>query len=125
MANCQLNSLSPTLGRYYVWISLDNTPSRARIVHRLYVCYNPATSWFEIVELPVSDPNLPGIPKGTQGHKGNNAHTHHQQPYFDKTSATVGMLVNRTWLCRYPCSQYIVYDNRSELQLHFKSLCDT
>ena len=86
---------------------------------------DPATSWFEIVELSVSEPSLPDIPNGTKGCKGTNAHKHERQPYFDKTSATVGMLVNRTWLCRYPCSQYIVYDNRSELQLHFKSLCDT
>jgi hypothetical protein len=38
--NCQLNLSLPTFGRYYVWISLDHTPSRARVVHNwLYVCY--------------------------------------------------------------------------------------
>ena len=38
MVNCQPNSLSPTLGRYYVWILLDHTLSRARMVHKLTLC---------------------------------------------------------------------------------------
>ena len=49
---------------------------------------------------------------GTEGCKGNKARKHERQPNFDRTSATVGMLVNRTWFCRYPHSQYNVYDNR-------------
>jgi hypothetical protein len=59
---------------------------------------NTATSWFEIFELPVSELGLPDIPMGPQGCKGNNARKHQQQPYFDKTSATVGTQVNRTFL---------------------------
>ena len=35
---------------------------------------DPATSWFEIVELPVSQPSELDIPKGTQGHKGSLTH---------------------------------------------------
>ena len=35
------------------------------------------------------------------------------------------MLVNRTWFCSYPCSQYTVYNKGSEFNLHFESLCDT
>jgi hypothetical protein len=81
---------------------------------------NPATSWFEMVELPVSEPSFLDNPMGTKGHKGNNACTN-KQPYFDKTSATVGTPVYRTWFCRYLCSQYIVYDNGSEFKLHFKA----
>ena len=69
---------------------------------------DPATSWFEIAELPISQLNEPDIPMGTKGHKGKDKHIQHKQPYFDKSSATVGTLVNRTWFSRYPCSQYII-----------------
>jgi hypothetical protein len=41
----------------------------------------PATSLFEIVELPVSKPSLLNIPKGTKGHKGTNAYKHEWQRY--------------------------------------------
>ena len=44
---------------------------------------NPATSWFEIVELPVSKPSLLDISKGTKGCKGNNACKHERLPNFD------------------------------------------
>ena len=65
---------------------------------------DPATSWFEIVELQVSQPSELDIPKGTQGRKGSLTHKQKEEPYFDKTSATVGSLINRTWFCRYPRS---------------------
>ena len=65
---------------------------------------DPATGWFEIVELPVSQPVL-DIPMGTKGHKGTDKHIQSIQPYFDKTSATVGRLVNKTWFSCYPLSQ--------------------
>ena len=61
----------------------------------------------------------------TKGHKGKDSHIHHKEPYFDKSSATVSTLVNRTWFNRYPCSQYIVYNNGSEFKLHFETLCDS
>ena len=63
-----------------------------------FVCVtmiNPATSWFEIVELPISQQVL-DIPMGTKGHKGKDKHIHSQQPYFDKMPATVGRLINKT-----------------------------
>eukprot|EP00804_Cyclotella_cryptica_P016680 CCRYP_001999-RA/>CCRYP_001999-RA protein AED:0.06 eAED:0.06 QI:1397/-1/1/1/-1/1/1/255/979 len=86
---------------------------------------NPATSWFEIAELPVSQLPKLDIPMGTKGHKGKDTHVQEHQPYFDKTSATVGNLVNRTWFSRYPRSQYIIYDNGSEFKLHFETLCES
>ena len=46
---------------------------------------DPATSWFEIVELPISQHKL-DIPKGTKEHKGKDKHIQAKQPYFDKTS---------------------------------------
>eukprot|EP00804_Cyclotella_cryptica_P017417 CCRYP_016643-RA/>CCRYP_016643-RA protein AED:0.05 eAED:0.05 QI:1387/-1/1/1/-1/1/1/282/1119 len=86
---------------------------------------DPATSWFEIVELPVSQLQKLDIPMGTKGQRSKDAHVQPQQPYFDKTSATVGTLINRTWFSRYPRSQYIIYDNGSEFKLHFETLCDS
>eukprot|EP00804_Cyclotella_cryptica_P029440 CCRYP_013353-RA/>CCRYP_013353-RA protein AED:0.60 eAED:0.51 QI:0/0/0/1/0/0/2/0/139 len=60
--------------------------------------------------------------KGAQGHR----HTiQPKQPYFDKSSTTVGNIVNRTWFNHYPHSQYIIYDNGSEFKLHFEILCDS
>ncbi len=85
---------------------------------------DPATSWFEIVDLPISQQEL-DIPKGIYGQTGKDKHIQLKQPYFDKTSATVGRLVNKTWLSHYPHSQYIVYDNGSEFKLHFETLCDS
>jgi hypothetical protein len=86
---------------------------------------NPATSWFEIAELSISQPSELDIPMGTNGHKGKDTHIQQKQPYFDKSSATVSTLVNRTWFSIYPRSQYIVYDNGSEFKLHFETLCET
>ncbi len=62
---------------------------------------------------------------GKQGRNGSLTHKQKKEPYFDKTSATVGSLINRNWFCHYPCSQDIVYDNRSEFKLHFETLCDS
>ena len=33
--------------------------------------------------------------------------------------------MNMTWFGRYPCCQYIIYDNRSKFNLHFKALCES
>ena len=63
--------------------------------------------------------------KGAKGQRGKDKHIQLKQPYFDKTSATVGRLVNKTWFSRYPRSQYIIYDNGSEFKLHFKTLCES
>jgi hypothetical protein len=89
---------------------------------------DPATSWFEIVELPLSKVHNLLDPKGTKGHKGKKkSHMNNtpDEPYFDKSSATVGSLVNNTWFCRYPRCQNIIYDNGSEFKLHFEALCDS
>ncbi len=44
---------------------------------------------------------------------------------FDKSSATISNLVYKTWFSRYPCCQYLLYNNGSEFKLHLHSLCDT
>jgi hypothetical protein len=85
---------------------------------------DPATSWFDIVELLISQPSELDIPMGKKGHKGKDTHIQQKQSYIDKSSATVGTLVNMTWFSRYPYSQYIFYDSGSEFKLHFETLCD-
>ena len=85
---------------------------------------DPATSWFEIVELPVTEINS-AIPKGKKGHKGTNTHKPPKEAYFDKSSAQVSSLVNKIWFSRYPRCQKIIYDNGSEFKLNFETLCDS
>lgn len=85
---------------------------------------DPATSWFEVVELPiVQRKDIATIAKGTKSQKGKKKTP--EQPYFDKSSAKISELVNKTWFCRYPRCNSIIYDNGSEFKLHFQSLCDT
>jgi hypothetical protein len=86
------------------------------------------TSWFKIVELPLSQVDNLLDPTGKKGHNGKKkAHMKKQaeKPFFDKSSATVGSLVNNTWFCRYQRCQNIIYDNGSEFKLHFEALCDS
>ena len=72
---------------------------------------DPASSWFEMVELPVSE--LPPADDKTK------------EAYFDKSSAMIGHLVNKCWFSRYPRCKNIIYDNGSEFKLHFETLCDS
>ena len=52
---------------------------------------DPATSWFEIVELPISQPHELDIPMGTKGQRSKDKHIQHKEPYFDKSSATLSI----------------------------------
>ena len=52
-------------------------------------------------------------------------HTTPKVPYFDKSSAMISTLVNKTWFSRYSRCQHVKYDNGSESKLHFEALCDT
>ena len=71
---------------------------------------DPATGWFEIVDLPLIE-----IPLDKKG-KIKCRET------FDKHSATIAKLVNKTWFCRYPRPTEVVYDNGSEFKLYFRHL---
>ena len=75
---------------------------------------DPASSWFELVELPV-------VKQLTTGKRGQKL----EAEIFDTTSARISNLVNQSWFCRYPRCRYVIYDNGSEFKLHFKALCDT
>ena len=60
---------------------------------------DPATSWLEVVELPATEDSV--IPMDTKGHKGKMTHTTAKQAYFDKSSAMISILVNKTWFSQY------------------------
>ena len=75
---------------------------------------DPATSWFEIVELPNVDCTY------VRDNKEEIV-----EVIIDKSYACVSQLFNKSWLSRYPRSKNVIYDNGSEFKLHFKSLCDS
>jgi hypothetical protein len=83
---------------------------------------NPATKWFEIVELPTVRVT---VPKGGKGKKTTCFNYTKDAVIFDKTSAQISNLVYKCWFSRYPCCCYMIYDNGSEFKLHFRALCNT
>ena len=78
---------------------------------------DPASSWFEIVELPVAD----HVPTGETVNKDGKT----KEAYFDKSSFMISHLVNKCWFSRYPRCKNIIYDNGSEFKLNFETLCDS
>jgi hypothetical protein len=78
---------------------------------------NPATSWFEIVELPL----LHRVKTMTVNGKESSI----TEDIFNKTSERIARLVNKTRLSRYPICRYIIYNNGSKFKLHFEYLCET
>ncbi len=48
---------------------------------------DPASTWFEIVELPVTTDKV--IPMDTKGERSTETHTNTKLPYFDKSSAMI------------------------------------
>ena len=73
---------------------------------------DPATGWFEVVELPTKCLTI--IRKGKEI----------EEVIIDKSSAQISRLFNKTWLCRYPRCLSVIYDNGSEFKLHFEELID-
>ena len=55
---------------------------------------DPAWSWFGIVELPVTTHAV--IPIDTKGQKGTKTHNNTKLPYFNKSSAMISNLENKT-----------------------------
>ncbi|MFM8588489.1 MAG: RNase H-like domain-containing protein [Bacteroidota bacterium] len=85
---------------------------------------DPASSWFEMVELPVMETITPiatSSKRGTKTHKPMLT----KETYFDKTSTMISHLVNKTWFSQYPQCKHKIYDNGSEFKLHFEALCDS
>ena len=69
----------------------------------------PTSSWFKIMELP--------LVKRLWTYNINGKELIKAEDIFDKSSDRISKLVNKTWLCRYPRCQTLVYDNRSEFKL--------
>jgi hypothetical protein len=63
---------------------------------------NPATSWFEIVELPTVAQKMTVPPAGKGKKVSISKNTKKAKPYFDKSSAQISNLVYTTWFSRYP-----------------------
>ncbi len=78
---------------------------------------DPASSWFEIVELP--------LVKRLRTMNINGKEQLQSEDIFDKSSDRIAKLVNKTWLSQYPRCLYMIYDNSSEFKLHFEHLCDS
>jgi hypothetical protein len=78
---------------------------------------NPATSWFEIMELPLVRRLITITVNGKE--------LSIIEEIFDKTSERIARLVNKILLSRYPRCCYIIYNNGSEFKLNFEYLCET
>ena len=78
---------------------------------------DPASSWFEIVELPLVRRLKTITVDGRESLAS--------EEIFDKSSDRIARLVNKFWLSRYPRCRYLVYDNGSEFKLNFEYLCDS
>ena len=81
---------------------------------------DPATSWFEMVELPVVEK-----PIRNKKRKRNGAYKVDNKEYFDKSSRQISRLVYKSWFSRYPRCRKIIYDNGSEFKLYFEDLCES
>ncbi len=78
---------------------------------------DPASSWFEIDELPIVEQ--------LYWQAVNSKELLIADEIFDKTSEHIAKLVNKIWLCRYPRCCYFIYNNGSEFKLHFEYLCES
>jgi hypothetical protein len=66
---------------------------------------NPATSWFEIVELPTVRVTVPKLGKGK---KATCLDYTTDAEIFDKASAQISNLVYKCWFSRYSCCRYMI-----------------
>jgi hypothetical protein len=86
-----------------------------------FMCFtliDPATRWFEIVELPaVTKLTVPNMGNGKKVTCTNS--TKEADTAFDKSFAQIGNLLYKAWFSRYPCYRYSIYNNGSEFKLHF------
>jgi hypothetical protein len=78
---------------------------------------DPASSWFEIAELPVVEQLCRQTVNGKE--------LLITDEIFDKILERIAKLVNKTWLSLYPRFCYLMYDNGSEFKLHFEYLCES
>ena len=71
---------------------------------------NPATSWFEIANIPmVTFTNTNG----------------ETETIFYKNYVQMFQIIKKLWFIQYPQPVQVVHNNGSEFKLHFETLCDT
>ena len=70
---------------------------------------DPATGWFEIIEVPYYSID------DVKNNKDN---------YIDKSSARISKLFDQAWLSRYPRPKEVIFDNGSEFKMHFMALLE-
>jgi hypothetical protein len=78
---------------------------------------DPASSWFEIAELPVVKQLRRQTVIGKE--------LLIADEIFDKTLKCIAKFVYKTWLCGYPRCHYLIHDNGREFKLHFEYLCES
>ena len=83
----------------------------SRMAFMCLTMIDPATSWFEIAELPESEVTF--VRNGEEI----------IDVVIDKSSMTIARLFNKHWLSRYPRAKYIIFDNGGEFKLNFTALC--
>ena len=74
---------------------------------------DPATSWFEIVELPNKDIS----------YIRDKDKEEIKEVIIDKSLACIAPLFNKPWLSCYPRAVSIIYYNGSKFKLFFENLC--
>jgi hypothetical protein len=67
---------------------------KTKIDFMCLIMIDPASSWFEMVELPITTDEV--IPMDTKGHRAKKTHIQPKSPYFEKSSAIISNLVNKT-----------------------------
>ncbi len=78
---------------------------------------DPASSWFDLVELPLVWQLKTITIDGRE--------LLASVEIFDKSSDRIARLVNKFWLSWYPRCRYLVYNSGSEFKLNFEYLCDS
>ena len=83
---------------------------------------DPATGWFEVEELPTVEVFRKSKRKDENGVT---VEVEVADEIFDKTSAQISRIFNRTWLSRYPRPRRVICDNGSEFKADFIGLLDS
>ena len=79
---------------------------------------DPATGWFEVVELPT-------VAVYREMKKKDGEIVEVEDEILDKCSASISQLFNKTWLSRYPRPVEVVCDNGSEFKKDFEALLES
>jgi len=113
--------IPPKIATIHPWkqVSVDligpytvRAKDRTKLDFMCLTMIDPATSWFEIAELPHSEVQYTEEGKEIKA-------------VIDKTSTCIARLFNKHWLARYPRPQSVIYDNGSEFKLFFKKMIES